>query len=378
MKLASAAILSLVAATMAPLPALAEVSLPFGKKDKKKKKDDHTFKATLSFRTSQDVSFTRGQIAILEEAIMLAGNESYDADKYHVTNAGIDKASHGPVLSAQASKFDPFKYSAMIWMHLGLACNLCDPDDDYRLMATKHGHQKSSSHKNWESSLCDILAKYEDFPGAEGCDIYVDADADLASDVVELVNPIVENTMAPLPALAELALPLGKKDKKKKEDDHTFKATVSFESKKDLDFTKEHIALLEEFIIAAGNAAYTARPQFDLHDAAIDKATHGPVLSFEAVEQPALRGSKDEKFDPMAYSAMIWMHLGLACNLCDPDDDYRLMATKKKGKTKGNAHMAWENNLCEDLNAGFDDVQFGNCEITLSEVEETMDSIVEE
>jgi hypothetical protein len=54
------------------------------------------------------------------------------------------------------------------------------------------------------------------------------------------------------------------------------------------------------------------------------------------------------------------------------------MATKKKGKTKGNAHMAWENNLCEDLNAGFDDVQFGNCEITLSEVEETMDSIVEE
>jgi hypothetical protein len=75
---------------------------------------------------------------------------------------------------------------------------------------------------------------------------------------------------------------------------------------------------------------------------------------------------------------MIWMHLGLACNLCDPDDDYRLMAMKKKGKTKGNAHMAWENNLCEDLNAGFDDVQFGNCEITLSEVEETVDSIVEE
>jgi hypothetical protein len=382
MKVAFAAILSLVAATMAALPAHAEVSLPLGKKDKKKK-GNHEFPATVSFRTSKDVPFTKDQIENIQKAIILAADESYDGDKFQVTKAGVDKASHGPVLSVQASKFDPLKYSSMIWMHFGMICNLCDPDDDDRLMATKKGKQKSSSHEKWESTLCDILAHSEDFPGAEGCEIYVDvdadADADLASDVVELVNPIVENAMVPLSALAELALPLGKKDKKKKrKNDHTVKATVSFQMEKDLDFsTPKQIVPFQELFIAAGTAAYTARPRFDLHDAAIDKATHGPVLSFEAVEHTALRGSKIEKFNPLAYSSFLWMHFGIICNLCDPDDDYRLMAMKKKG-TKGKAHMAWEANLCEDLNARFDDVQFGNCEITVSEVEETMDSIVEE
>jgi hypothetical protein len=215
MKIASAAILSLVTATMAPLSALAEVSLPLSKKGKKED-DNHIFKATASFRTSKDVSFTKEQIVIIEEVLLLVANESYDADKYHVTKAGMDKATHGPVFSFQAQS-DPYKYSEMAWFTLGVGCNLCDPDDDYRLMATK-GKKKGHSHEMWENNLCDILSDSDNFEGIEGCEIYVDFTADLASDMVELVNPIVENAMAPLSALAELALPLGKKGKK--DDDH--------------------------------------------------------------------------------------------------------------------------------------------------------------
>ena len=178
MYLATAAIAaSLFATIMAPSPVHADIVLPLGKNEKG---NQHFFETTVSFNTKEDVDCTPEQLALIEAAMILSCNESHDAETFHMEQMAIKEATHGPMLEVEktflrTSAARATYYHAWYGGRAGFQCKLCDPgDDDRLLMDVAIALAKGGKVKEWEGTLCAILAQYDAFDGASDCKIKVD------------------------------------------------------------------------------------------------------------------------------------------------------------------------------------------------------------
>jgi len=164
---------SLFATIMAPSPVHADIVLPLGKNEKG---NQHVFETTVSFKTNEDVDCTPEQLALVEAAIILSCNESHDAATFHMEQMAIKEATHGPMLEVEKTFLRASKLTYHAWYRGsgGYNCKLCNPDDDDRLlMDVAIALAKGAKVKEWEDTLCAILAQNDDFDGASDCKIKV-------------------------------------------------------------------------------------------------------------------------------------------------------------------------------------------------------------
>lgn len=165
---------SFLLATMAPLPAQAELVLPsLGKNDKNLQ--HHDFETTISFKTKNDLACTSEEIAMIEEAFILSCNESHDPDQYHGESMKIEEASHGPAIQiVGGNSLGGFRKRYYAWYKgsFGAGCNMCGDDDD-RLMDNMLAAAKGGPVKEWEETLCFLLTRYRAFDGIDSCKIDV-------------------------------------------------------------------------------------------------------------------------------------------------------------------------------------------------------------
>jgi hypothetical protein len=195
MHLATPAAFGYVFATLivAPSPVLSDTKLPPRKIGKG---TAHEFQTTISFDTSNDVTFKRFEI--IEQALILACNKVHLTDKLYMNKAAIIIETNNYPAPTSASNSGDVKDSLHVLQQIeqsnhtkvfnllgGYVCALCSKDDPVTKFIDVL-FDSETSHEQWQDALCSILAQYDDFSDVDNCRIEVKYDDRIPSNSTTL------------------------------------------------------------------------------------------------------------------------------------------------------------------------------------------------
>jgi hypothetical protein len=163
------------------------------------------FETEITFKTDHMIVDTPESLEIFEQAVLMASQETHDADAYHLSAETVESASHTRIQSRAAilgevktankeeegnkdglrgavsvAGDDDFDDDGLFWeygndyrSHNQRSCYRCRRSTNLMLGDTTpaSAEDDAESHKKWEQTLCDILGQTEIYAGAYDCKI---------------------------------------------------------------------------------------------------------------------------------------------------------------------------------------------------------------